>query len=56
MSQYAGVVFPARILHVAAVGPYRSRERAEAANERLTVALDSHDIVDAYTLRRPEGN
>lgn len=40
---YVVAFFPDSTMNVAAVGPFRSLERAYAARDRLSLALDSHD-------------
>ena len=42
--QYAVIYFPDLTLNVRAVGPFRSRARADEALARIEAALDLHDI------------
>ncbi len=54
MSTYVVAYFPDATLNVEAVGPFRSRERAERVCDRLSAAIDAHPVGDYAPSRLPQ--
>ncbi|TSD68112.1 hypothetical protein [Aeromicrobium piscarium] len=53
MSGYVVAFHPDFTMIVEAIGPYRSRERAEQSCERLTAAIDSYGPAENMPSRTP---